>query len=54
MKKKDYQKPTMNVVHVQMQQMLCTSGKGYEVIGTGEDNLPPAAPSLDVLGDWDE
>ena len=52
--KRIYQKPTMKVVHVQMQQMLCTSGKGYEVIGRGEDNLPPAARRDVSDDDWDE
>ena len=53
MKKKNYQKPTMNVVHVRMQQMLCASG--YEVIGTGGKNKPAGAPRRDFFDDdWDE
>jgi hypothetical protein len=50
--KRKYDKPSMHVVLLQYQhQLLAGSGKGYEVIGTGEPNLPAGARDFD---DWDE
>ena len=59
MNKKHYQKPAMQVVMLQHQQhLLSGSGKGYEVIGTDQPNLPAGAPRYnggwDDWDDWDE
>jgi len=54
MNKKHYQKPAMQVVKIQHSQMLCTSGKGYEVIGTDQPNLPAGARQYNGGIDWDE
>ena len=53
MKKQTYQKPAMLVVMLQQQQhLLSGSGKGYEVIGTGENNRPAGARS--ISSGWDD
>jgi len=58
MKKQTYQKPAMQVVKIQHSQMLCTSdsgsGKGYEVIGTDQPNLPAGARQYNGGIDWDD
>ena len=47
--------PTMRVVKIQHQQhLLQASGKGYEVIGTGEPNKPAAVRSYNTSIDWDD
>ena len=57
MTKKIYMKPTMNVVHAQMSQMLCASGvndnlggDGFTIVGPGSG--PARARSHG--GDWDD
>jgi hypothetical protein len=55
MKKQTYQKPAMQVVLLQHQQtLLAGSGKGYEVIGTDQPNLPAGARQYNDGIDWDE
>ena len=60
MKKQTYQKPAMQVVKIQHSGIICTSpgsGKGYEVIGTDQPNLPAGARQYNGgIGwdDWDE
>ena len=60
MNKKNYMKPTMNVVHVQMSQMLCVSGVNTNLddddqitIG-GPGDGPALAPGFGIglLDDW--
>ena len=48
MNKKDYEKPTMNVVHVQMETHLLAGS----VISPGKPNTPPGARRFD--GGWDD
>ena len=48
--KKVYIKPEIAVsMEVEPDGFLCVSA-----IGPGAPNTPPSAPSLDVLGDWDD
>ena len=58
MKKQTYQKPAMRVVMLQHQQHLLSgsgSGKGYEVIGTDQSNLPAGARQYNGCDDdWDD
>ena len=55
MKKQTYQKPAMRVVMLQHQQhLLSGSGKGYEVIGTDQPNLPAGARQYNGGTDWDD
>jgi len=55
MKKQTYQKPAMQVVMLQHQQhLLSGSGKGYEVIGTDQPNLPAGARQYNGGIDWDD
>ena len=55
MQKQTYQKPAMQVVMLQHQQhLLSGSGKGYEVIGTGQPNLPAGARQYNGGIDWDD
>ena len=50
-----YQKPAMQVVMLQHQQhLLSGSGKGYEVIGTGQPNLPAGVRQYNGSIDWDD
>ena len=50
MKKKDYQKPSMNVVLLQHQYQLLAGS--YDVMGPGEPNSPAGARQNN--GDWDD
>ena len=59
MNKKEYQKPTMNVVKIQQTQMLCSSVTGTSNnAGINEDILPGSGPararSFGGFDDWDE
>ena len=60
MNKKEYQKPTMNVVKIQQAQMLCTSGVdsvngGDPGIGFGGGSGEVGrARSFGGFDDWDE
>ena len=55
--KRNYQKPKMHVVKIQHSGIICTSpgsGKGYEVIGTDQPNLPAGARQYNGGIDWDD
>ena len=55
--KRNYQKPKMHVVKIQHSGIICTSpgsGKGYEVIGTDQPNLPAGARQYNGSFDWDD
>ena len=55
--KRNYQKPKMHVVAIQHSGIICTSpgsGKGYEVIGTDQPNLPAGARQYNGGIDWDD
>ena len=53
--KRKYDKPSMHVVLLQYQhQLLAGSGKGYEVIGTDQPNLPAGARQYNGGIDWDD
>ena len=51
--KKNYQKPTLQVVQLQQQTQLLQACSEYDdVIAPDEPNLPPAAPAY--RGQWDD
>ena len=62
--KKNYQKPTLQVVQLQQQTQLLQASSEYDVIAPGQPNDTPAAPIIsndfnsgDKKGDviiWDE
>ena len=57
--KRNYHKPKMHVVKIQHSGIICTSpgggsGKGYEVIGTDQPNLPAGARQYNGGIDWDD
>ena len=54
--KKNYQKPTLQVVQLQQQTQLLEaspgSSGGYDVINPGQPNLPAGAPAY--RGQWND
>lgn len=50
--KRAYMKPTMRVVKIQQQRIICTSD--WDVIGSGQPNQPAGARQYNGFDDWDE
>jgi hypothetical protein len=50
--KKNYQKPTLQVVQLQQQTQVLQAGSEYDVIPPGQPNEPAAARAY--RGQWDD
>lgn len=53
--KKEYMKPTVNVMEIQHHSIICTSpDKGYDVIAPGEPNAPAGVKYFRDYNVWDD